>query len=806
MFYIHPLGVSLARAAECSASSDVRATAIWHPRLQRVTMSPPRSGSTSSRIRTRSRDPVTASATGIPPTRRTGAPQGALTQRGDNNPDMGTAAGRAPTAPGTEPLSPRPAASRAGPATEKAAGSAAPPADSPSGDHAPLGDPSAEYATVEEVTDALRRQQLVIEKMTNRLLAEAHQPVLDEVGTVKARVSILEDQEASLADEVRLLRKDVNSILEYMKPRDGDYSGEQPRLSPPRGQSAALGGSGRGNRELHDRLDIPPSGDEEPEIRDKSSRRRRSRRHGTSRRSPRHGDSSPSSGSRSSSRSTASSEDSYRRRKRGSRSRNAGRGGVHLRRKGHRHRHLRVLRPSNHLYDVAVDYRYYRLQRRSSSRSGRETGKVKDHVRRMATAASDLRFDGSDPISVLEFLARFVEEADILEMKESQALLALSYFLRKDALAQFRAAQSSSPEEGGIRYWPEAVQYLLRNYATDNAISAALLELRDMKQKTSEDEMTFSARLMAAEVRCGNIHSTEEKMTLFIDGLQAGVRPLVSRYREAERAKSRTEGGFFTYLDLVRFAQNEGEAYRARNPRLAERHAERRGAGATANRRAAPPPSRGRSLLLLDDSSEDSRILGAELDRLNQHEDGVFLLPEGGTVATDELPSSMELDAESSDPALLVQSSRGRVMPAPRVPQMGERQRRTTRPGWVDANRPRGAPQGRQGARSGNSVVCYRCYEHGHVAPDCPENLQGEPARVLDNYARLPGEVRDRIPADSYWRARALQDILTRTNASPQQARPPVGDTAFPNPPSRTPSATVRESTPSSGTGSAQGN
>ena len=71
-------------------------------------------------------------------------------------------------------------------------------------------------------------------------------------------------------------------------------------------------------------------------------------------------------------------------------------------------------------------------------------------------------FDGTDPIRVFDFLARYVNEADMLDMTEAQAFIALPTFLSEPAETQFRTNLSGASRHGGITCWPEAVQYMLR--------------------------------------------------------------------------------------------------------------------------------------------------------------------------------------------------------------------------------------------------------------------------------------------------------------------------------------------------------
>lgn len=50
---------------------------------------------------------------------------------------------------------------------------------------------------------------------------------------------------------------------------------------------------------------------------------------------------------------------------------------------------------------------------------------MKDCIKRMKLTLRNQTFSGEDPILVLDFLARFVAEADILVMNEGQAYVTL---------------------------------------------------------------------------------------------------------------------------------------------------------------------------------------------------------------------------------------------------------------------------------------------------------------------------------------------------------------------------------------------
>lgn len=58
--------------------------------------------------------------------------------------------------------------------------------------------------------------------------------------------------------------------------------------------------------------------------------------------------------------------------------------------------------------------------------------------------------------------------------------------------------------------------------------------------------------------RCGNVHSEDEKITRYIDGLSDTIRTVVTRYRESEHRNE------MTFESLLHFSKSEDEAYHAR--------------------------------------------------------------------------------------------------------------------------------------------------------------------------------------------------------------------------------------------------
>lgn len=379
------------------------------------------------------------------------------------------------------------------------------------------------------------------------------------------------------------------------------------------------------------------------------------------------------------------------------------------RERGPKHAGLSSIRPSNPLFDRLLSFRFYRLHRTDERRGSRETGMVRLLIKRLEIYLKEHAFSGKDPILVFDTLTRFVEEADTLGMTEAQAYLCLPYFLTDQASRQYRAARNATRSfTGGISCWPEAVQYVLRTYATPAAIREAVTALRGISQRADENELDFSARLNTAAYRCGNVHTDSDKMTLFVDDLLPETRTIVARFREQQ---PRYE---LTYEHLVQYARDEGDACRARNP---TRKAERSHIGNVVT-------TARRSVHFLEPSIEgsvtnpDDRRVGEPLHLVDE------------SVATSELPST-----EASDEQLLYAGSfnrERRVMP----PKINLADANTTRDrvGWVVKG----------------PIICHSCYvESDHISPRCGITLR-DLHRVVANYESLTYEKKGYVPDTSY--------------------------------------------------------
>ena len=429
------------------------------------------------------------------------------------------------------------------------------------------------------------------------------------------------------------------------------------------------------------------------------------------------------------------------------------RGGVFNRKKRGNHRDVKAIKPSNREYRRVLDYRYYRLRNRRQKRDGKATKAVRKFISRLEVTLKDRKFDGVDKIKVLSFLAKYVNEADLLGMSEAQAVLALPTFLKGNAAMRYEAANS-------VGTWPETVQYLLLNYATDAVIEEAVADLRNIRQRAGESEVDYSTRLTEAELRCGNVHRWHERKLRFIDGLLPVTKPKVARYNRTTRDAS--------YWDVLEFAQSEGEATRAGGPsRRILPLPQQRGAP------SVRPLRRAFMLEPSDTTTERGHETGGsgELHLVAEENDSGLPTDTSNTTTTVETIDATRVDEpEAAEAVLLTDYNRRSQWTRPQYLPHADRNTRINRPGWVDNNRTRAGPSQPRPSTS-TRLICYTCYQEGHISPDCPGTAT--PQMIVRTYESLPRDILRIVPPASYWNARDITDAQLGAGPSSSTMVPP---------------------------------
>ena len=366
----------------------------------------------------------------------------------------------------------------------------------------------------------------------------------------------------------------------------------------------------------------------------------------------------------------------------------------HSRPVGPPHIGLRSIKPANRKLDKLMSYRSYRLRNTTDMRTSRDTAEVRIHIKNLNLTLKNHTFDGNDPIKIFDFLSRFVNEADMLNMSEAQAFIALPIFLADPAETQFRTNLSGASRHGGVTCWTEAIQYLLRTYATASAMRKFLEDLRNIRQGEDEVEEAYRKRLNECVFRCGNVHSEDEKMTLYVDGLSDTIRMIVARYRESVHRRD------LTFESLCHFAKSEDEAYRARLKRPTPTTTNDR-----QSRRTPSTPNVWSNRLRRAQAS-DVNLLGQDTQGGGDDAGEVMAIPDqdqGSQDANGDEGQPIDQDELFYVPGGTTSNRRS----PPRIPFESSR---TPRVGWADSN-------------NGQKLICHSCYAPGHISPQCQLKL-----------------------------------------------------------------------------------
>ena len=393
---------------------------------------------------------------------------------------------------------------------------------------------------------------------------------------------------------------------------------------------------------------------------------------------------------------------------------------IYQRGKGPKILGLDSLVPSDSRFDRLMSVRYYRLADTTETRTQDLTTRLHRVLKNLELTMKEHKFSGEDPILVFDFLGRTVEEADTLAMNEGQLVICLPHLLTKTAAERYRSIAPRA-RGGQMTRWPEAVQYLLRTYGTDREIQQAVEYLEGLHQATNEKEDAFAARVSSAAYRCGNIQSENERIGVFVNGLHAAIRTIVSRFRRNQPRST------VTFDSIVSFARDEGDAYRARAV------APRASATPIIPRVAAKsPPPKPRPRQLVQFAEVDVKTISPSSPPAHFSEE--LLLAQPGPpspVATADLPSTI-----ADEPVLAIPERRRSPSPRPRVHPTAVPFDPNPRLGW--------------GVKAGSPPICYDCYAEDHYSTDCRTTI-GDYEEIFENYQKLTPDQRILV-RDKYYK------------------------------------------------------
>ena len=164
-----------------------------------------------------------------------------------------------------------------------------------------------------------------------------------------------------------------------------------------------------------------------------------------------------------------------------------------------------------------LDYRYYRLSRRSERYDASVSCNVAKWTRQLE-ASLKLRFDGSDPLAIIQFITSFVEAANTNGIREGAATYVLRAFLDSPAREEFTAFNAPA--------FPVAVDWLLTTYAPVSAVAAEYKAISSMVQGRNESPREFGLRLRQRASRLGPLMD-DAAVTILLEGLDPSLSGFV---------------------------------------------------------------------------------------------------------------------------------------------------------------------------------------------------------------------------------------------------------------------------------------
>ena len=345
--------------------------------------------------------------------------------------------------------------------------------------------------------------------------------------------------------------------------------------------------------------------------------------------------------------------------------------------------------PSRSAYRWLLSYRTYRLVNRNQRYDPSVTAKLASYAKRMKHSLEE-KFDGNEPIAVLDFLRSFKESADHNQVGEGAAARLMPYFLKGAAKEEYRSYLKEVPASKPL--YPYMVQYLLETYASDDELAKAYHMAVTARQRENEDERAFALRLRQIAASAGNVFDEATLKSIFVDGLAEYVQDSLRVHVTPEMPFSKVQ----------RVAHQLGKSLR----RTSERS--QSVGGSKKKEEHARVRTGMTSAFAVEDDGDDSSISEHLTPASGGDHIEAALIAEGtrypyGFNRIRSTPSQSPDGSVFSVPTRGWESPSASVISAP-----------------IGGSRiPRGIPR---------QNLCFMCYRPGHVISDCPQ---------------LPGEVRE---------------------------------------------------------------
>jgi len=232
-----------------------------------------------------------------------------------------------------------------------------------------------------------------------------------------------------------------------------------------------------------------------------------------------------------------------------------------------------VHKVGDNLLNTVADWHSYRLDNQNQTFTSRMRLRIAQDRKKLRVSIDRVRFDGTKTAEIFSFLRRFVRACNDSNVWKGKAFYLVGSFLTGAAATRFNKIL---PDTAGhipgrtVASFPEAVHWLLVNYADSITLNQALSDVNHASLGAHEVPDAFAARLPDLKEVCGNVYGEDRLKMAIIQGLPKHLQVDAQQYNlqftehTLQQLASFTEGKHEQVKALQRLQPTPPKMYLAR--------------------------------------------------------------------------------------------------------------------------------------------------------------------------------------------------------------------------------------------------
>jgi len=192
-----------------------------------------------------------------------------------------------------------------------------------------------------------------------------------------------------------------------------------------------------------------------------------------------------------------------------------------------------VHKVADNLPNMVTDWHSNRPDSQNQTFTSRMRLRITQDRKKLRVSIDRVRFDGTKPAKHFSFLRRFVRACNDSNVWEGKALYGVGSFLTGAAATRFnkilRDTAGHIPGRS-VAFFPEAVHWLLVNYADSITLSQAVSDVNRASLGAHEVADAFAARFRDLGEACENVYGEDRLKMAFIQGLPKHLQVDAQQY------------------------------------------------------------------------------------------------------------------------------------------------------------------------------------------------------------------------------------------------------------------------------------